>query len=263
MKIGALLTTVNHPQKQIWIKQVLDSIGSLNIPFAKQIVSVDYVFDDAYSQETINEYSNWAWSHVYYRSRVSTLIHELEKLQDCDYILHAEDDIVINKVPPADMMDALFSEMYNSQKCGILSPNLGGTMFDFEGGEAGDLHLIPQNIISRNSELIVFKRLPEKSHNFFFNLGVFFIRPDIFLECLKFIQANISGKQVETALTIAWFYSQMHLKYYKATYCDALILNNLHNLNKDTIAHNLDYQYLTILDENQGSSWYAGNQYTT
>jgi hypothetical protein len=253
-KIGVLLTTVNHSQKQTYLQSVINSVNSLGIPFDKKVLSVDHVCDDEYRNDLISRNNDWEWSFVNYKNRVTTLIQELEKFQDCDFILHAEDDIELYKTPNVETLCNLFSH-----GCGILIPNLGGTEFDYDKG-MGDLSLIRENTIYQDTEMLIFKRPIEKSNNWFVAFGTFFVKPDLFLRCLKHSKKYLYGNLAEAAFCLSWIYNKIHLDYYKATFCDPAILDNLDNIDK-SILLSMEYQFVTVLDPMQGSNWYGGDMY--
>lgn len=253
--VAAVITTVNHPQKQEWVKDVISNISSLPINFHRKIISVDMIDHHEYLADTIEFGNNhgWEWSFVYHRNRVSSLIDEIQKLQDYDYILHAEDDIILNKIPSDDIVNNLFL----NQCCGILTPSNGGTYLN--DIDRSDINYAHKNCLYNNNEMMIYTRDIEFSNNFFFELGTFFINPKLFLQCLLFAK-SIPQMQIEHALSVAWVYNKIHLHYYKATWCRSDMLDIYKN-NPESFQQ--ISQYTTILDPMQGSSWYAGLQTTT
>jgi hypothetical protein len=264
MKYSALVTTVNHHQKQSWLKSVVESIDSLGIHFEQKIISIDQVNEDEYSAKLISDlkHNGWEFSFVYFRNRLNTLLHEVDKIKNlgCDWLLHAEDDIIINSIPSEKIISEILGGIYGGQKCGIFTPSLGGSTYKWIKENNGDYKHVDENTIYKDSDILVFKRQPIYGGHFFFELGSFFVDINAFYKCLNYTKINFPNKQVETALTLSWFHSGLSAEYYKATYCKPEFLKIYKDNPEDIFTPNC--QFVTCIDPMQGSSWYAGSQYT-
>jgi hypothetical protein len=221
IKLAALLTTVSHPQKQEWLLKVVESIEKLNLDFYEKIISVDKINGYDFSKQLQEDVEKLGWrlSFVDYGNRPQTLLFELEKLCRYDYILYAEDDIVLEWSPEQQQLEKLLLTKIEGKTCGILTPSLGGSTFKCEGGDVGDFDYIQRETLYEDANYLVFKRLEEFGSAWFFELGTIFVKPIIFYQCLRHSMERYSGTQIEQGLTRSWFEEGYGNFFYKATFC--------------------------------------------
>jgi len=260
MKLAALLTTVSHPQKQEWLMQVVVNLESLDLKFDKKIISVDKIHGYEFSKQLQSDIERlgWEFSFVEFGNRPKTLLPELLKLHNYDYILYAEDDILINWCPDVALLNNLLSYKIDNKSCGILTPSAGGSTFKCEGGDTGDFDFIERETIYENANLLVFKRLEEFASSWFFELGTIFIKPILFYNCLKKSVEELPGTQIEQGLTVSWFNLGYHESFFKATFCRPCIkqLYKEYPQLVDPVC-----KFMSILDPYAGDSRFGGSHH--
>lgn len=259
MKISAVITTVNHKHKQPMAMKVCDSLTSTGFIFDEKIVSIDYINSDKYDEDIASyfEHHNWKIKKSLYGSRIDTLIDLMRYFveNNTDFVLHAEDDILVDYLPTRNDLEGLLLLAKNNQTCGQLTLSLGGSTFKCEGGDDGDLYDIENEKIFENEKILIFRRKEENASSFFFELGTMFIRPKIMLMCLEYAKKNFSNMQIEQAQTRAWFDLNIPSIFYRATLCKPQVQKYWKN---DTWKVDGECRFITILDPNQGASLYGG-----
>lgn len=257
IKLGCFLTTVDHPQKMEWLKDVTDSIDRQWINFMSKCVVFDCIHGNDISEELINYLSDHGWSvqQVHNHDRPMTLWHIINQMSECDYVLHAEDDIIIEKFPKHEDLLTIFDSELNIRTCGMLTPSLGGSTFKCEGGDSGDFSNIEKNILYQTNNMVCFIRDEHYASNYFFELGTLFINRKAFQECLEYAIHKCPNVQIEQALTSAWFNLGMYKDYYRATFCKPLLLEVWE---KEPWRADGECRFMKCLDPNQGASLYGG-----
>ena len=257
MNITAFIMGICPPQRLDWLKLTIDDIDSQNFPFVKKIIAIDEFDGYKFSENLIEYYNRKGWDVLIdsHRSRKLTMDRAFAMI-DSEWIFYHEDDVMV-KLPEYSIINKIVSmKDENNRDCGMISMNIGGSVYDAPTNNYGDIiHMNENTLYEKEGEMIIFKRLEKYMNYWFFCFPALFIRKDIFLKCHN--DANKSMEQIEMGLTTAYLRNKFHRKFFKCTVAKhntlELVLSDPYNIQK--------CDFLTILDPNQGVNPHGGGHH--
>lgn len=261
MKFAAMVLGVAHPQKLAWLTPTLESINnSQRFQFDKRVLAIDEFRRHRFPSALFKKYRGMGWSIVKdsHMSRPKSMKHALT-LMDEDVVFYHEDDVLVN-LPAREHIEQIFNHtLPDGRTCGMCSLTLGGTKAWFSGFEGvGDLANIEQNTLFKWDDYLAFQRIEETKDEHFFEFPGLFIKQDILDQCLRHAMLHCKGRQIEKALTVAWFDLGLDKKFFKCSIAKNNIVDIMQGDFKTVFK---DCRLLHNLDPNQGNSMYFGNHH--
>jgi hypothetical protein len=247
-----LLSTAKRIQ---WLNKSIESIDSLDFKFDEKIISVDEFDGFTISDSDVKHYldNGWIVDRVSFKNKHAAIKKAVD-LSKGDFIFYAEDDIIINKIPP-DIKEILSIEK-EGKICGVLSMNLGGSKLDYPR-HLGDMPYWLENIIYEKDNLITFMRLESEASKWFIEFPSVFFNKELMSNLLDttMIQNNV----IEETLTSNFFNNSYNKKYYKASICYDKIKEviSLLSSNNEVYFWNEKLESVKLyklLDQNQGGA---------
>lgn len=191
-----------------------------------------------------------------YCSRTKTLEDFLVTV-DTQWVFLSEEDVAIHEMPHAQILGFVAGANYGRNQYGVISMNLGGSTFETNGSDLGDLGDYEDRIICRQkNEIIFFRRDEHRRNRFFLSFPAVFIRTDILRQCHEYAKRKLGGMQIEEALSEAYFALGMQDQYKKATIVRDRIGSTIWS---DPAKLDQNCLLYSCLDPNQGSSPLGGN----
>lgn len=261
MNFASMVLAVCHPQKLVWVKQVLDSFDSSEtFKFDKKTIAIDE-FNGWRFPNTLHENcrrAGWVVVKDNHKSRPKSMIHAMKFIRQ-DVVFYHEDDVLVNFPARADVEKIFSLKSPDGRECGICSLNIGGTEAWFSGHSGvGDLELVEKNTLEKFENYFCFLRSEEMRDPHFFEFPGMFVRTDILNKLLAHAMVNCTQMQIEKGLTKAWFDLGFDKKYFKCS----VAKNNLPEIVR-TAPKEIFKQcrLLTNLDPMQGNSGYFGSHH--
>lgn len=250
----AYITGIAHPHRMEWLRATIDYMDSQNFPFKKKIISIDQFNGNKVKDEDVEYFAQSGWTVLIdsHHSRKSSFDRAFKEI-DTNFLFYNEDDVQATLPKIEDLNIALFKEV-DDKLPSMISMTLGGTKFDPETKDIGDLKFMEENVILESDDYIIFRRLEDYANSYFFEFPGLWIRTQIFKDCHE--AAKTIGGQIETGLTQAYWNNKYKEKFYKASIAKK---GSLQILLEDPRKVNSHCRLLTNLDPLQGNNPAGGN----
>jgi len=253
--VCALVMGICPAQRLEWLKECINHLEKQPFDFERKIVALDE-FKGNFATEDIKTFlkeKNWEVKIFQYHSRSRTMQEVFKEIKE-DCIFYIEDDVLLD-LPPKEEVMGLFDIMDGDRMCGYVSPQVGGGMYCSGNKIWGDVEFIEQNTLYKSENLLAFKRLEEYKTNFFITFPCALIKTSIFNNCLNTAIDMFKGRQIEEALTAAYFFNQTDKDYYKVSICRPDTVQKL----KENMKNERICGFYQTLDPAQGNNFSGGN----
>ena len=252
--VCAFILGICHPHRLEWLKQCVSHLDKQPFTFERKLV----VLDEFNGHKATDEIKNflkergWELKIVSYHSRSRTMQESLNEIKE-DLVYYIEDDVLLDLPPKKELLD-LFEIMIEDRLCGHISPQIGGGQYCSTRKIWGDIEFLEKNTVYKSENFLAFRRMEEYKTDYFITFPCVLFRTKLFKDCVDQSISIFKGRQIETGITSAYFFSNFDKDYYKLSICKPDTMEKL----KQDMKNERACGFVTLLDPEQGSNVCGG-----